>query len=125
MEYLNYGTEIAIVLNIFIKSLLKFHKMKSKLFLLLLFVGLGTFTLSAQAEGAVSNTLNAQDNMVEVTVDQLPAAVQTTLKSETYKNWTVSKAYHVKGENEHYVIHAEAGGRDTKIKLDKDGNVVE
>jgi hypothetical protein len=103
--------------------------MKSKLFLLLLFVGSGFVTMNAQAEMRTNTSdataVSAQDQQVEVAVENLPAAVRQTLSSDTYKDWTVSKAFHVTGASEHYVIHLNAGERENKIKLDKDGNVVE
>lgn len=109
--------------------------MKTKVIFFLAFFALSTFAVNAQEAVAAVETevvvADTQDSRVEITADQLPEAVRKTLSSDTYKDWTISKAFHVKGaaENdmskEHYEVVMKSNDRETTLKLDKDGNVIE
>lgn len=109
--------------------------MKTKIFFFLTFFALATFSAVAQSPVAVSEAqvieIDTQDSRVEITADQLPEAVRKTLKTDAYKDWTISKAYHVKGagerdmQKEHYEVVLKSNDRESTIKLDKDGNVIE
>ncbi len=109
--------------------------MKTKVIFFLAFFAMATFSVNAQDQTAVVvsevEAVAAMDSRVEITADQLPEAVQKTLQTETYKDWTVSKAYHVKNEaedgtsSEHYELVMKSNDRETTLRLDKDGNVIE
>lgn len=109
--------------------------MKTKVIFFLAFFTLASFSAMAQSPAAVTETeviaIDAQDSRVEITADQLPEAVRKTLKTDAYKDWTISKAYHVKGagekdmQKEHYEVLLKSNDRETTMKFDKDGNVIE
>lgn len=65
-----------------------------------------------------------QDAKVKVDIKDLPAAVQTTLSSPEYKDWTPAEAWHVKGAADYFVIEMKKGEEKTSLKLDKDGKKI-
>lgn len=104
--------------------------MKSGVIFFLAFFAFSTVTINAQTTVVKVATVS-QDNRVEITADQLPEAVLKTLKTDEYKDWSISKAYHVKGagekdmQKEHYEVVLRSNDRETTLKLDKDGNIIE
>lgn len=68
-----------------------------------------------------------QQEKVEVPVKDLPEAVKTTLATDTYSGWEVSKAYIVTGANnvQHYQIDLIKGEETSSVNLDADGKKIE
>lgn len=54
----------------------------------------------------------------------LPDAVKKTLASDAYKDWTLVEAWHVAGKKEHYVLEMKKGAETTKLKINKEGQVI-
>lgn len=69
----------------------------------------------------------AGQERVEIKPEDLPEAVRNTLAGDSYKDWTVSKAFSVTDDKgAHYYEVALAKGQETStVKLDKDGKVLE
>ncbi len=87
---------------------------------------------SVQASTQVTNSqtpgyyLTSQEK-VEIKAEDLPEAVRRTLTEDSYKDWTVSKAYSVTDDKgTHYYEVALVKGEETAtVKLDKEGKVLE
>jgi hypothetical protein len=62
----------------------------------------------------------AQDEKAEIKVEELPKAVQESLKSEDYNGWTVEAVYHVKSKDQ-YEVKLKNGTESKKVKFNKDG----
>jgi hypothetical protein len=106
--------------------------MRTKVIFFMAFFAFASLTMNAQTAVTISDVkAPVQDNRVEITVDQLPEPVLKTLKTDAYKDWSISKAYHIKGagekdmQKEHYEVVLKLNDRETTLKLDKDGNVIE
>lgn len=73
--------------------------------------------------------VSVQDSVIKtpVKLEELPEAVQTTLKNDTYKTWTPTAAFHVKegASKEYYLIEVKKEQEAGSIKLDKEGKPVE
>jgi len=60
----------------------------------------------------------------KIEVSALPDAVKATLASEQYKAWEVEEAWHVSGKDEHYVLKMKKGDEKTKLKINKEGQII-
>ena len=73
--------------------------------------------------------VSVQDSVIKtpVKLEELPEAVKTTLKNDTYKTWTPTAAFHVKesATKEYFLIEVKKEAEAGSIKLDKDGKPVE
>ena len=73
--------------------------------------------------------VTVQDSVIKtpVKLEELPEAVKTTLKNDTYKTWTPTAAFHVKesATKEYFLIEVKKEAEAGSIKLDKDGKPVE
>lgn len=107
--------------------------MKSKVLFFIMFLGLASLSVNAQTAAPaqemekveMQNEVQMNDERVELTQEQLPQTIQNTLSTDTYKDWTFKKAYHVKSATgEHYEIIVKRGEEKTTLKMDKEGNVV-
>ncbi len=101
----------------------------------LIFAGFTTVTTAqAQESKAIKTEKEAMDqNEKEIEVEQLPSAVQTALKGDEYKGWTVSSASMVEGkaskdgsmnEKPHYKLQVTNGTESKIITLDEMGKKV-
>jgi len=74
-------------------------------------------------------SVSVQDSVIKtpVKLEELPEAVKTTLKNDTYKTWTPTAAFHVKesATKEYFLIEVKKETEAGSIKLDKDGKPVE
>jgi len=74
-------------------------------------------------------SISVQDSVIKtpVKLEELPEAVKTTLKNDTYKTWTPTAAFHVKesATKEYFLIEVKKETEAGSIKLDKDGKPVE
>lgn len=95
----------------------------------------GTAQTGAGAQGTTQTTTSTtttttpaagEENKTAVTVEELPAAVKTTLASPTLKVWTATEAYLVKGTDgkEYYAINLKKDTQTGSVKLDKEGKPV-
>lgn len=64
-----------------------------------------------------------QDEKVEIKAEELPDAVQHTLKTDDYAGWTVETIYHIKNKEE-YEVKLKNGAESKKVKFKKDGKKV-
>ena len=67
-----------------------------------------------------------EEEKTAVTVEELPAAVKTTLAGTTLKPWTPTEAYLIKGVDgkEYYAINLKKDEQTGSVKLDKEGKPV-
>ncbi|MDB5262566.1 MAG: hypothetical protein JWQ14_1847 [Adhaeribacter sp.] len=91
----------------------------------------GTTQTGAGEQGAATQTSPAAPATTEeaktaVTIEELPAAVKTTLASPTLKVWTATEAFLVKGADgkEYYAINLKKDNESGSVKLDKEGKPV-
>jgi hypothetical protein len=91
--------------------------------LTMLFLGVATLSVNAQV-GDTTQRQQTQDDMIEVTKDELPEPVQTALAGNDYRGWTVMKAYHNKKKDK-FRVELSDGTQSKVYFFDKDGNVVE
>lgn len=91
----------------------------------------GTTQTGAGEQGAATQTTPAAPATTEeaktaVTIEELPAAVKTTLASPTLKVWTATEAFLVKGADgkEYYAINLKKDNESGSVKLDKEGKPV-
>ena len=73
-----------------------------------------------------SDTLKAevQDKRTNVKVEDLPAAVQKTLASDTYAGWKATSAVWVDSKMPHYEIQVVKGTEKNVVKISKDGTPI-
>jgi opacity protein-like surface antigen len=90
-----------------------------------------TTQTGAGEQGAATQTSPAAPATTEeaktaVTIEELPAAVKTTLASPTLKVWTATEAFLVKGADgkEYYAINLKKDNESGSVKLDKEGKPV-
>lgn len=71
-------------------------------------------------------TIRQEQEKVEIAVKDLPEAVRNALASDTYKDWQVSKAFVVSGENntKYYQIDLTKGEEAVSVNLDKEGKTI-
>ncbi len=83
-------------------------------------------TNNTAATTGASTTLTTKDSTsTPVKVEELPAAVATTLKSDAVKEYTVTDAVLVKtATKEYYIINLKKGEDARFVRLDKDGRPV-
>jgi len=64
---------------------------------------------------------------VEVKPQELPEAVKTTLRNETYQSWQIQHAFVITadGGDQVYELTLSKGEESQTVKLDKDGTVIE
>lgn len=96
------------------------------------------FTLATAANANTNIELNNSTNPMEslvndenqekvpVKLEELPEAIKKVLASDSYKGWTPSTAFLVKGEKSFYEINlTNAEGEAATVKLDEAGAPVE
>jgi len=97
-----------------------------KLFLPMFALVLLSFTaVQAQDTPKTENEAPAQevvdqDEKVEIKAEELPAAVQESLKSEDYSGWEIETVYHVKSKDQ-YEVKLKNGTESKKVKFNKEG----
>jgi hypothetical protein len=64
-----------------------------------------------------------QEEKTKIKEEELPEAVKTALKGDTYKDWTVSAAYTVKSTSQ-YEVELKKGIETKVVKFDKDGKAL-
>ena len=86
----------------------------------------GTQGTTQTATPPAATTAPAEDVKTAVTVEELPAAVKTTLASPSLKVWTPYEAYLVKEKDgdEYYAINIKKDDQTGSVKLDKEGKPV-
>lgn len=79
------------------------------------------------SEPTAATIVYTQQEKVEVPVKDLPEAVKTTLATDAYSGWEVSKAYLVTGEDNvrYYQIDLIKGEETSSVNLDADGKKIE
>jgi hypothetical protein len=93
----------------------------------LAFAGLTTVKAN-EVKSPVITLQQDSTTKTQVKVDELPDAVKTTLKSDTYKEYTPSTAYLVVGADKkewYQVDMSNKEGQTGSLKVGKDGTVVE
>ncbi len=65
-----------------------------------------------------------EDEMVKITVEELPEAVKEALASNDYQSWTVSEVFHNKTKDTYKVV-MKNGAEETKLKFNRDGSPIE
>ena len=85
--------------------------------------------VEAIAEDAVvpADTAKAeavQDKRTVVKVEDLPAAVQKTLASDSYAGWKATSAVWVDSKMPHYEIQLSKGAEKNAVKISKDGKAI-
>jgi hypothetical protein len=105
---------------------IKFYIMKTKLFSIAVLALFVCFTVNAQSSlVAQERTQLVEGDKKEISADQLPAPIKEALKSDTYKGWTIVKAFHVSGTAEHYEVVVKNDTSETSIKFDAQGNAIQ
>jgi glucose/arabinose dehydrogenase len=85
-----------------------------------------TTTTTAPATAAAPAATASQDSTTTpVKIEELPAGVSATLKSDAVKEYTPTDAVLVKSATkEYYIINVKKGEESRFVKLDKDGRPV-
>ena len=92
-------------------------------------LGVTSFNANAQTQaeqGQTQTEQQGQEGKEKVAQDQLPDAVQTALKSDTYKDWTVGDIYKVapadaNGKVVYEVNLTNAQGQSGIVRMDEKG----
>ena len=88
------------------------------------FIG-GVSTVKASSISTPVNITQTDSTKTPVKLEELPAPVTTTLKSDAVKEWTPTEAFLIKNETtEYYLINVQKGTEVRFIKLDKEGKPV-
>jgi len=107
--------------------------MKKVTFLAAAIALLGITSLDANAQTSTQQSQpqteqGQEGNKEKVTQDQLPAPVQTALKSDTYKDWTIGDIYKVApaagdtaGKTVYEVTMTNAQGQTGMVRMDEKG----
>ncbi len=90
-------------------------------FITMLFAGM-SFAIPATTSVVTASIL--QDEKQVIKPEELPAEVQTALKADTYKDWTVGTVYYTKSK-EQYEVELKKEDETKTVKFDKTGNVIE
>ncbi len=103
--------------------------MKKPLIALATIFILSAGAVSAQIEESETNSESieqvTQQEKKEVKKEELPEKVQTALKSDDYKGWTVNKAYETKnGDEMMYEIVLTNGEQKATYTFDEKGNTI-
>ncbi len=104
--------------------------MKKSIIVLSTMFLLAVGTANAQTEktepAKVQQTERVQDEKkMEIKQDALPAKVQETLKSDTYKSWEVSKVYETtKGKAKMYEVVLMNGEKKATYTFDAEGKTI-
>jgi cytoskeletal protein RodZ len=83
-------------------------------------------TKTSTATAPTASTAPAEDVKTAITVEELPAAVKTTLASPSLKVWTPYEAYLIKEKDgdEYFAINIKKDTQTGSVKLDKEGKPV-
>ncbi len=107
---------------------LKLNNMKKMILsaAFLAFAGMTTVKAS-EVKTPVITIQQDSTTKVPVKVEELPEAVKTTLKTDTYKEFTPSAAHLVTAANksEWYLVELTKEGQTGSLKIGKDGVVIE
>lgn len=73
--------------------------------------------------GAVEYTgIQMDQDKTEVSISELPADVQTSLRNEMANGWTANKAWKVNGKKgKYFKVELEKDGKTRKMKFNSDG----
>lgn len=89
----------------------------------------GAATVKANTLSNQATATAVQDSTTKspVKLEELPAPVTATLKSDAYKAWTPTAAHLVKTAQgaEYYQIDVKKDDQSAYLKIDKDGKVIE
>lgn len=80
----------------------------------------------AQATAVSTTPETSADGVEKKKIEEkdLPAAIKKVLATDQYKDWKVVAAWHVAGENEHYLLDMKKGDESTLLKFNKDGQII-
>ncbi|RYY37077.1 MAG: hypothetical protein EOP46_04000 [Sphingobacteriaceae bacterium] len=82
-------------------------------------------TTTPPATAAAPATASQDSTTTPVKIEELPAGVSATLKSDAVKEYTPTDAVLVKSATkEYYIINVKKGEESRFVKLDKDGRPV-
>jgi len=107
--------------------------MKKILFIAALFAGFSTaIAQDAIVENNKKQFVAVDQNEKYITMEELPSAVQTALKGDDYKGWTVSSIAKVEGKastdgamaKAHYKVQVTNGPETKTVKFDENGKKV-
>ena len=100
-----------------------------KLILSAAFLAFAGFAANAsEASTKKIEIVTVQDSVVKtpIKLEELPEAIQNTLKTDPYKEWTATAAFKVKdGTKEYYQVDVKKEEQIGSLKFDKDGKPVE
>src|SRR6218665_932069 len=68
---------------------------------------------------------SAQDEKTAIKAAELPEAVQTTLKGDAYKDWTVSTVSLLKAKTEYYEVALTKEKETKTVKFTKEGTILQ
>lgn len=98
--------------------------MKNRIILLLALI-LNTCVLTKTAVAHSSYTGHSQER-VAVELDDLPEKVKNAMNSKSYVGWTITEAFLITNEDnsQYYELVVRKTDEQTRMKVDKDGNVL-
>ncbi|WP_138475316.1 hypothetical protein [Dyadobacter bucti] len=91
----------------------------------LLALTFGTCFLTETAFAVPSHICQSQER-VAVELDDLPEKVKNTMNAKSYTGWTITEAFLITNEDnsQYYELVVRKTDEQTRIKVDKDGNVL-
>ncbi|WP_439581435.1 hypothetical protein [Dyadobacter bucti] len=91
----------------------------------LLALTFGTCVLTETAVAVPSHIGQSQER-VAVELDDLPEKVKNTMNAKSYTGWTITEAFLITNEDnsQYYELVVRKTDEQTRIKVDKDGNVL-
>lgn len=79
---------------------------------------------SVNAAAIQQTTVVEQQEKEKINPEDLPEAVQSALKGDSYQEWSISEAYFIKS-SEQYEVQLKKDEETKTVKFDKDGKVVD
>ena len=80
---------------------------------------------TAAATTETASVASAQDEKTAIKATELPEPVQTTLKGDAYKDWTVSNVSVVKAKTEYYEVSLTKEKEMKTVKFTKEGTILQ
>ncbi|MBX2901738.1 MAG: hypothetical protein KF775_18960 [Cyclobacteriaceae bacterium] len=78
---------------------------------------------TSYASNSVIATEIQNDELVKITIDELPAPVKETLATPAYQNWSIEEAFYNKTKD-HYELSVKNGAESKTLKFGKDGKEI-
>lgn len=98
--------------------------MKNRIVLLLALI-FNTCILTETASAGLFYTTRKQER-VAVEINDLPEKVKNTMNAKSYTGWTIKEAFLITNEDnsQYYELVVSKTDEQTRIKVDKEGNVL-